>query len=119
MQANPSLQQASETDTQVRERRVVSDETLVVRNYDGNDAHEVDVTFLDADGDVAVSRTLTVAPLETIAIETRLKRGVYLVRARLDTGETDSAECLVGSGPTETALVETGNGAVSVAEGLV
>jgi len=108
-----------ESDTTAREpARVVSDRSLVVRNYDGSEAHDVTVTFLDADGDRAFARTFAVAPLETVAIQTRLERAVYRVRARVDGGETDSAECLVGSGPDETALVETGNGSVSVAEGL-
>ncbi len=99
--------------------RVVSDRSLVVRNYDGSQSHDVTVTFLDPDGDRAFARSFPVAPLETIAIETRLDRAVYRVRARLDGTETDSAECLVGSGPDETALVETGNGTVSVAEGIL
>lgn len=98
--------------------RVVSDRSLVVRNYDGNEAHDVTVTFLGPDGDRAFARTLAVAPLETVAIQTRLERAVYRVRVRVDGGETDSTECLVGSGPDETALVETGNGTVSVVEGL-
>lgn len=98
--------------------QVVSDRSLVVRNYDGDQAHEVTVTFLDPDGDRAFARTVAVAPLETFAIETRLERAVYRVRARLDGEDTDSAECLVGSGPDETALVETGNGTISASEGL-
>jgi len=100
-------------------RRLVSDRSLVVRNYDGTEDHEIRVTFLGPDGDRAFARTLAVAPLETVAVETRLDRAVYRVRARVDGDDTDSAECLVGSGPDETALVETGNGTVNVTEGIL
>ncbi len=118
MQLTAHRQPESDTGNSREPAQVVSDRSLVVRNYDGSEAHEVRVTFLDPDGDRAFARTVAVAPLETVAIRTRLERAVYGVRARLDGDETDSAECLVGSGPDETALVETGNGTVSVAEGL-
>ncbi len=100
-------------------RRIVSDRSVVVRNYDGSEAHEIHVTFLGPDGDRAFARTFAVAPQETVAVRTRLDRAVYRVRARLDGDGTDSAECLVGSGPDETALVETGNGTVNVTEGIL
>ncbi len=118
MQLTAHRQQGPGTSTSREPPQAVSDRSLVVRNYDGSEAHEVTVTFLDPDGDQAFARTIAVAPLETVAVETRLERAVYRVRARVDSDETGSAECLVGSGPDETALVETGNGTVSVAEGL-
>jgi hypothetical protein len=118
MQLTAHRQHEPDTGNSLEPAQVVSDRSLVVRNYDGSEAHDVTVTFLDPDGDRAFARTVAVAPQETIAIQTRLDRAVYRVRARLDGEETDSDECLVGSGPDETALVETGNGTVSVAEGL-
>ncbi|MEF8900069.1 MAG: hypothetical protein V5A25_02435 [Halovenus sp.] len=99
----------------------VTDETLVVRNY-GTTAVSLDVTFVETDDAVAFDRTYRVAPGETISTPTRLPRGVYRVVARLSEvpGEQrDTAECLVGSAPGETALVETGNGLVSVTDGIL
>jgi len=101
-----------------RSQRIVSDRSLVVRNHDGSEAYELRVRFVDADGAVAFRRTFTVAPLETVTVETRLERAVYRVDVTVDGGRTVSAECLVGSGVNETALVETGNGIVSVVEGV-
>ena len=95
----------------------VGDRALVVRNHDGNDAYEVDVRFLDADGDVVFRRVVAVAPLETVTVRTRLEPAVYRVVVRTE-DVSDRAECHVGNGIHETALVETGNGAVSVVEGL-
>lgn len=96
----------------------VSDLSLLVRNYDGERTHAVDVRFVDADGEVTFDRSVTVGPLETVTVRTRLERAVYRVEADLADGQTAAAECLVGSGLDEVALVETGNGIVSVAEGL-
>jgi len=77
------------------------------------------VTFRDADDEVAFSRTFRLAPMETVTVSSRLQRGVYRVSATLDDDESAAADCLVGSGPNETALVETGNGSLSVAEGVL
>jgi hypothetical protein len=99
----------------------VSDESLVVRNYDVR-PHEVTVRFLDADDETAFDRTYELGPGDVVSTPTRLRRGVYRVSARLADGARDArdaADCLVGSGPAETAVVETGNGIVSVAEGVV
>ncbi len=102
-----------------RPTQFVSDQSLVVRNYDGATAHELRVSFVGPDGEEAFARTVTVEPLGMVTVETRLERAVYRVEARLDDDESDSTECLVGSGPNETAFVETGNGTVSVVEGLL
>lgn len=99
----------------------VTDETLVVRNY-GTTAVCLGVTFVNTGGEVAFDRTYSVAPGETISAPTRLSRGVYRVSARLTDApgeQRDTAECLVGSAPGETALVETGNGLVSVTDGIL
>lgn len=120
MPTNAALERTPETESPSQEStQVVSEQSLVVRNYDGSRAHELRISFVDSDGEVAFTRALVVEPLETIAVQTRLERAVYRVEARLDDRERDSAECLVGSGPNETALVETGNGTVSVAEGIL
>lgn len=106
-------------DSSVRAEQAVDSRSLLVRNYDGNVAHELRVRFVDASGEVVFRRAVTVAPVETVAVRTRLERGVYRVEARLDDDHADSSECLIGSGLDETALIETGNGTVSVVEGMV
>ncbi|WP_247006166.1 hypothetical protein [Halorientalis litorea] len=101
------------------EQPAVSDESVVVRNYDSADAHEVTVRLLDADDEVVFSQTNVVPPQAVVSIFEPLDRGVYCVEAQLTDAELDSAECLVGSGPDETALVELGNGIVSVVDGIL
>jgi hypothetical protein len=99
--------------------RFVDDESLVIRNYDGAESHEVAVRFVDADDDPAFERTYELGPGEVVSTRTRLPRAVYEVTVRLNDGPRERSECLIGSGPSETAVVETGNGVVSVVEGIV
>lgn len=98
--------------------RVVDDESLVLRNYDSDDGHQVAVRFIDGQDSLAFDRTVSVGPRETVSIDTGLDRAVYRVEARLENGATAGAECLVGRDPSECAMVETGNGRVSVVEGV-
>lgn len=96
--------------------RVVSDESLVLRNHDDS-THNIHVTFTSHNGETAFDRTVSVRPQETVSIQTRLDRAVYRVDARLDSGARARADCLLGSDPNECAMVETGNGVISVVEG--
>jgi hypothetical protein len=95
---------------------VVSDEMLVLRNYDGEATHDIAMRLLDEADEVAFERTYTVDPGSTITVAARLDRAVYVVDARLEAGPTASATCLIGSGPDEAALIEAGNGILSVSE---
>lgn len=114
----PETETGDARGTECKTTRPVSEECLVIRNYDGDESYTIDVQFLDAADEVAYSRTVTVGPLEAITFGTRLRRGVYRVEASLEMGEQADASCLIGSGPHETALVETGNRTISVVEGF-
>lgn len=96
-----------------------SGKTVAIRNYDSTDTHEVTIRLRDADGEVAVSRTNTIPPQGVVLISEPIKRGVYCVEAHIDGACLASTECLLGPVPTETALVELGNGITNVADGLV
>ncbi|WP_299264427.1 hypothetical protein [Halorientalis sp.] len=100
------------------EQLLVSDETIVLRNYDAETTHEVTVELHDADDEIAFQQTYTLGPQMVTSIETRLPRAVYRVDVQADDTDSSSTDCLVGSGPSETALVEVGNGLVNVAEGV-
>jgi hypothetical protein len=94
-------------------------ETVAIRNYDSTDTHEVTIRLRDADDEVVVSRTRTIPPRGVVLISEPIKRGVYCVEAHIDEACLASTECLLGPVPTETALVELGNGIANVAEGLI
>jgi hypothetical protein len=113
------LQRRSEAAESVGdERLLVSDESIVLRNYDSETTHEVAVELRNADDEIAFQHTYTLTPQTVTSIQTRLPRAVYRVEVRVDGADSSSADCLVGSGPSETALAEVGNGLVSVAEGV-
>lgn len=98
-------------------RPAVTDQCLLIRNYDGSTTHQVQVRFIDSSYETAFDRTITMTPLEAKTVEARLERGIYRVEAQLDNEATDSAQCLIGSGANELAVVETGNGIISVVDG--
>lgn len=121
--------QQTEVDTDTpsstdRSGLAVTDESIVLKNYDGTTTHSVTVRLRDSDGSVAFERTCELGPSTTASIQTRLLRGVYIVEARREHESTstddpgDSRPVLIGSAPDETALVELGNGLVSVSEGV-
>jgi hypothetical protein len=115
---SPTDRQRRSDDISDEPELTVSDETLVVRNYDGDESHSLSVRLVGADDETAFSRTYTLDPMASISVQTRLSRAVYRVVVQLDGNGTDRADCLLGSGPNETALVEIGNGQVSVVEGV-
>lgn len=118
MQLDPPPVERPDSGFPGRRERFVDEESLVLRNYDAERTHTVTVRFLDADGEPAVQQPYTLSPLGVVSVAMRLPRAVYAVEVDVDNGPTASAECLVGSGPRETALVEVGNGLVSVSEGV-
>ena len=118
----PTRRSTSETEptaapSETAPSHAVARESLVLRNYDSDDGHQVVVRFTDSHGNLAFDRTVSVAPRGTVSVDTSLDRAVYRVEAKLENGASASAECLVGRDPGECAMVETGNGRVSVVEG--
>jgi hypothetical protein len=118
----PESRQLQQTATDANQSdadgQFVSGETLVLRNYDSEQEHDVTVRFLNADSGNAFQQTYTLAPGAVMSISFRLQRAVYRVEVSVDDGGTANAKCLIGSGPDETALIKVGNGLVSVAEGV-
>ena len=109
---------STDSQSERHDEMLVSEECLVVRNHDGLDDYSVEVRFVTPEDTVVYEREFVIGPLETIVVEPRLPRAVYRVDARLGDGQRATAECLLGSGPHETALVEMGNSVVSVVEGF-
>jgi hypothetical protein len=98
---------------------VVSEECLTIRNYDSHSSHEVVVRFYDADDTVAFNGSYTLSLLDVVSVSQRLDRAVYRVDVEVDRETSVDAECLIGSGPNETVLVELGNGLLSITEGAI
>lgn len=116
MQSVPPHGQQEAAD-EIGRSQFVTDDALVLRNYDGSETYTLTVAFRDAEDELAFERTYTLGPNETVRTQTRLRRAVYEVTVRLGGTSATSIECLIGSGPAETAVVEVGNGVCSVVEG--
>lgn len=91
-------------------------EFLVLRNHDFERAYDVKVFLTDANGRTRGPNTFVVPPGQVRCILAELPDGRYRVRVSIS-GDEDRADVVLGSDPTEFALIETGNGAVSVTEG--
>lgn len=109
------IQAQSQTrQTPIRQRPDVRSSEVVIRNHDHNRSYTVtvDVERLDAPAEThdigpGTVRCLSVGPHSAVQVE-----------ARIATGASDTAQCELGSQPDETALIEVGNGLISVTNGV-
>ena len=94
-----------------------SPESVSVRNYDAAAVNTLTVRIVDSRDEVVVDRSVRVEPSETVSMRLPIDRATYRVEVTSD-GETgDSAECLIGDTPEERAVIECGNGVVTVTAG--
>lgn len=88
-----------------------------VRNYDHAAGHSVHVTVEDADGRIQLTERCYLAPGQSRRLTATLEPGTYRVRVRVDGVDRTTAECRLDGSPARTAVVELGNGVVSLIEG--
>ncbi len=94
----------------------VDGHAVVLRNYDLSEPHVVRAQVHDTGGECVFERTLRVGPLETMPVKVQVDSAAYTITAQLENGSTDTTECHIGSNIGETALIETGNGLISVTD---
>lgn len=88
-----------------------------VRNYDHADGHSVHVTVVDPDGRVHLTERCYLSPGQSRRLTGGLDPGEYRIDVRVDGVDRATAECRIDGSPAWTAVVELGNGVVSVTEG--
>jgi len=114
----PVFQSESEADRSgPTDPQAFGSESVTIRNYDATEAHTLAVTVTDPHDEVVVDRSVTVEPANTLSLQLPLERAVYQVGVTLDYGISDSIECLIGSNLEECAVIECGNGIISVTAG--
>jgi hypothetical protein len=91
---------------------------LLLRNYDDTEAAVLTVTVADPNDEIVHTETYTVGPLITRTVDLPLADGVYSVSARTGLKSSTCPRCWLSDEPTEIAAVETGNGVISVVEGV-
>jgi hypothetical protein len=95
-----------------------SDEWPTIRTDDSHRSHGVTGRFDDGADDLVSSRSDTRSTLDGLGDSRRLDCAPSEVTAEGD-GETDvNAECLIGSGPTGTALGDVGTGLLTLTGGV-
>jgi hypothetical protein len=92
-------------------------EEIHVRNFDVRRSYDLTIEVRDDQGLVFANR-YHLTPGKTISELDRLAPGEYEVRVQLDGRRRQTTVCEIGESPEQTALVEVGNGTVSVTEGL-
>jgi hypothetical protein len=98
------------------ERPTATVEDLHLRNYDAHRTYEPTLVVLTPDGEVVARRSYRIPPGQCRSERDLVAPGTYVVRVRLDDHD-DRVACRIGGDPGATALVELGNGVVTVSPG--
>lgn len=95
----------------------VQTEEIHIRNFDESQSYDLTLAVSMEDESV-LSNTYHLTPGRQVRDRYRLSAGVYDVSVCVNDDRTETAECEIGATPERTALVEVGNGTVSVTQGL-
>lgn len=101
-----------------RQQRDLTTEQLHLRSHDHRWAYDIDVVVRRVDGERAFERRYYLQPGETISEPDVLPPGEYRLTVTLDNDHSEELRCHVDASPGHTAVVEVGNGVLSVTEGL-
>ena len=93
-------------------------EDLHVRSYAHEWAYDVTVKIATPDGDVVFDTDYYLQPGDAESELDALPPGEYEIQATLDNETHETAQCHIGPSPHRTAVIEVGNGVLSVTEGL-
>lgn len=99
-------------------RTAARSEDLHLRSYAHEWAYDVAIEVVTPDGDLAFAADYYLRPGDTESEVDALPAGKYEIRATLDNGTRKTAACRIGSDPDRTAVIEVGNGVLSLTEGL-
>ena len=97
--------------------RVTPTEDVHVRNYDVQRSYRIRVTVTDG-SETVFARRYTLGPGQSTSEFDIVGAGTYDVAVALESRESERARCRLSDAPDDTALVEVGNGIVSVSQGL-
>lgn len=127
--ARPSPQSASGSETSARthppadtgaQKRRPGDapvsEDLLIRNYDVERRYTLHVSAADPESGTAFEWTYYLDPGEFRSEIGVLEPGTYEITVETESCGRATTTCTIGSAPTETALVETGNLSVAVSD---
>jgi hypothetical protein len=115
----PHATDAARRGGRARDRPDARSSEIVLRNHDPDRSYAVTVELTPPGRPGATTaETYGLAAGEIRCLSTVAPRGRTRVRGRIATGATDATDATLGEEPRRTALVETGNGIVTVTHGL-
>lgn len=117
LQQPATVETGPETTPQDPTTGVEQSEEIHVRNFDDDRSYDLTLS-VRMDGESVLSNAYHLTPGRRISEIYQLPAGVYDVAVTTADGRTETATCEIGATPERTALIEVGNGTVSVTEGL-
>lgn len=108
---------ASNTTQKTRQEALPS-EQIHIRSYDHHWAYDLDVVVVTEDGDLVFHDHYYLQPGHTESVAEGIPAGDYEVRVTLDNSYRETVQCRLDTSPEHTALIEVGNGVLSLTEGL-
>lgn len=93
-------------------------EAVSLRNYDHRAGHSVHVTLAGLDVDTQLTDRSYLAPGQSTRVSGAIEPGQYRLRVRVDGVERRRADLELDETLASLAVVEIGNGAVSVTRGV-
>lgn len=98
--------------------KLLGSEELHIRSYDHQWSYDLDVELVTDEGAVAFREQYYVPPGHTKSEAGMAPHGDYELRVTLDNSRVKTFDCTIGSSPEHTAVIEIGNGAITLTEGL-
>jgi hypothetical protein len=103
--------------TEVERRVAERSEEIHIRSFDISRSYNLTVRVEDSAG-LVFARRYHLSPEKTVSVCGQLSPGEYEVDATLEGRRRRSIRCEIDSTPQGTALIEVGNGTISLTEGL-
>ena len=100
------------------QRSVPRSEALHIRSYDHQWSYDLDVEIVTNDGEMVFQERYYLLPGHTESEFSTIPSGDYQLRVTLDNRHEETLECRIDSAPDHTAVIEVGNGALALTEGL-
>lgn len=108
----------SEQHTRADRPELVGSEDLHLRNYDRQWGYDISLEVVGEDGEDVYEQSYYLQPGQVVSERDVLPAGEYEVRATMDNLRETALECRIDADPEHTVVIEVGNGALSLTEGM-
>lgn len=100
------------------EHAQVPTEDVHIRSYDHEWSYDLEIEIATLDGTVCFRDRYVLQPNDAKSIENVVSPGDYEICVTLDNDRKDFRTCRIGPSTDATAVIEVGNGIVSLSEGF-